>query len=42
MEERVRSQFQSELAILYGYTIILTGELRAARIPILPFPQIPG
>ena len=28
--------------MLYGYTMILAGELRAARIPIPPSPQIPS
>ena len=28
--------------MLYGYTMILAGELRATRIPVLPSPQIPG
>ena len=28
--------------MLYGYTMILVGELQAARILVLPFPQIPG
>ena len=42
MAERERSQLQSELAMLYGYTMILTGELQAARILVLPSPQILG
>nr|POE80654.1 hypothetical protein CFP56_39291 [Quercus suber] len=28
--------------MLHGYTMILMGELRAARIPISPSPHIPG
>ena len=42
MAERERSQLQSELAMVYGYTMVLTGELRVARILVLPPPQIPS
>jgi len=42
MAERERSQLQSKLAMVYVYTMVLTGELWEARIPILSPPQIPG
>ena len=40
--ERERSQLQNELVILHGYAMILIGELRVARIPILPSSHIPS
>ena len=40
--ERERSQLQSELAMLHGYTMVLIGELQMARIHVLPPPHIPG
>ncbi|KAL0008419.1 hypothetical protein SO802_009921 [Lithocarpus litseifolius] len=39
---RKRSQLQSELAKLHGYTMVLIGKLRVARIHVLPPPYIPG
>ena len=42
MAKRERSQLQSKLAMSHGYTMILMGELRVARIPILPSPHIPS
>ena len=42
MAKREKSQLQSELAMLYGHTMILVEELRVARIPVPPSPQILG
>ena len=42
MAERERSQLQSELAMLHGYTMNLMGKLQVARIPIPPSPYILG
>lgn len=33
--DRERSQFQTELALHQGYSMLVVGELRAARLPIL-------
>ena len=38
--KREQSQFQSELALHQGYSMILVGELQGARIPVLVAPQI--
>ena len=40
--ERERSQFQNELAMFHGYTMVLVGELRATRILVPPPPHIPS
>nr|POF10703.1 hypothetical protein CFP56_46138 [Quercus suber] len=40
--DRKRSQFQIELALHQGYSILLTFELRVARLPVLAAPQIPS
>ena len=42
MAERKRSQLQNELAMLYGYTMILIGESRVACILVLLSLHIPG
>ena len=40
--KKEQSQLQSELAMFHGYTMVLIGELRAARIHVLHLPHIPG
>ena len=42
MAKRKWSQLQSELAMVYGYAMLLAGELRTTCILLLPSPQIPG
>ena len=40
--DRKRSQFQSELALHQGYSMLLEGELRTACLPDPIAPQIPS
>ena len=42
MMDRERSQFQSELALHQGYSMLLAGELRTAHIPFPATPHILG
>ena len=40
--DRDRSQFQTELALHQGYSMLLAGELRAACFTVPTTPEIPG
>ena len=40
--DREQNQFQIELALHQCYSILLMGELRAARLPVLTAPKIPN
>ena len=40
--DREQNQFQIELALHQGYSILLMGELRVARLPVSTAPEIPN
>ena len=40
--DKERSQFQTELALHQGYSMLLAGELRVARLPISAALEIPS